>query len=511
METTRATRTLITVTLIVLHLAIAIPLASILNIWADEASTLFTTQNGLISALQNAAANEKQAPLYFWLLSLWRLIDDSIFFSRLFSIFCSVAAIAVFANVARRIVGPRGFILATAFFALHPFLFWASTETRVYSLVILLAVLLAQFFISRFLDGDGGVQKAWNKDRLCFVGAAIIGLYTNYYIGFLLVGFLAALLVTRKWPSARDYALLMIVAGIAFLPMLWVLSSQLATNTSGYQEARSVTEGLRYIWHHVLTFVLPAEIFPGEDASRFSIVRLWLVRVMIILGAYFTIRHRHSISRRTAALGVIAGMVGALMLSAYFLLGPAFVAIRHASVLFVPLILFMALLISDLFRGKSERSFKAAAIAGSAVILASFSYSLLNLYPEWVKRGDWERVGRFIQENESPGQPIVVFTAFDALALPYHYRGINEILPNEGFFDVETEAAFGTAESHRRQTERVIAQIRPEADKIWLAVNDLCLTTEACRPLENFVLANYTVEIEKEFYLEKLYLLKRKQ
>jgi hypothetical protein len=60
---------------IIFHLLIALPLAYILNIWVDEASSLYTTENGLLQAFRNVFADEKQAPLYFLLLSLWREIN----------------------------------------------------------------------------------------------------------------------------------------------------------------------------------------------------------------------------------------------------------------------------------------------------------------------------------------------------------------------------------------------------------------------------------------------------
>src|SRR2546430_3459509 len=108
-------RALSVVPLIVLHLLIVLPLAYFLNVWADEASTLFTTQHGFWAAFQNAATDEKQAALYFWIMSLWRSIDGSIFFARLFSILCSLAAISAFAGFARRIFVARTAFLATAF------------------------------------------------------------------------------------------------------------------------------------------------------------------------------------------------------------------------------------------------------------------------------------------------------------------------------------------------------------------------------------------------------------
>ena len=77
-----------------------------LNIWSDEASTLYTTQNGIFEAFSNAG-DEKQAPLYFVLLGAWRLIDDSHFFARLFSVLCSVLSIAAFFNVPGLLAGSQ--------------------------------------------------------------------------------------------------------------------------------------------------------------------------------------------------------------------------------------------------------------------------------------------------------------------------------------------------------------------------------------------------------------------
>jgi len=42
-------------------------------------------------------------------------------------------------------------------------------------------------------------------------------------------------------------------------------------------------------------------------------------------------------------------------------------------------------------------------------------------------------------------------------------------------------------------------------------VNEKCLIPNACVPLQNYIAANYTSEIEMDFYLEKVYLLRKKQ
>ena len=76
--------------IVCLNLAITVPLAAILNIWTDEAYTLNTTGKNLSYALVQAINFESQAPLYFILLNIWRSVNDSIFWARLFSIICVV-------------------------------------------------------------------------------------------------------------------------------------------------------------------------------------------------------------------------------------------------------------------------------------------------------------------------------------------------------------------------------------------------------------------------------------
>ncbi len=502
--------------LIVLHLLIVLPLAYTLNIWADEASTLYTTQHGLITAFQNAATDEKQAPLYFWILSLWRSINGSIFFARVFSVICSIFAIKMFAGLAQRVLSPRSALLATAFFAFHPYLIWASLEIRVYSLVILLSIALVRLFLAGFLEeSNSKTTMPQGKVRLLFLITAIIALYTNYYLGFLLVSFFFALLISKRWREARVYLGLMLLVATAFLPLLLTdFGAQFTANTGGFQEQRSIGKGLRHLWRHFLTFALPIEVIPDDHFSAADMIRLWAVRIGLIAVGFLSLARRNAISLTTVSLAAVTGAAFACFLVAYFVVGSDYTEIRHASVLFAPVVFFAASLLSDIFvTGERQMRFfnKAAAIAGALLVLASFSLGLITMYPNMSKRGDWARVGAFIAENESPGQPIIVFPTYEVLALPYHYHGVNKILPDERYFELEREAAAGTENSYIKQIDFFISKIPADAEMIWLAVSEKCLVTEACRPLENYVKANYTVEKEQEFYLEKVFLLKKKK
>ncbi|MDQ3798093.1 MAG: hypothetical protein M3384_01460, partial [Acidobacteriota bacterium] len=387
-------------------------------------------------------------------------------------------------------------------------------EIRGYSLVILLSVLLLKLFVENAELGMRNAESAIPRSAfriprsLLFVFFAIVALYTNYYLGFLLVGCFAALLVTRKFKEARDYFLQMLVVLAAILPLLWTIKQQFAANAAGFQADKSVVEGAKIVWNHVLTLTFPTELMPESETSLVSVIRIWLVRLGAFAACFLLARNNfRQINKDVSAFGAISLVIAAFLLLAYFLLGEVYVALRHAAVLFAPLYLFAALFLSAVLPRRSWIFF--------AVVFAFlYPYSVYKSYPQAAKRGDWIRVARFIEANEKPNQPIIVFQNYDALSLPFHYRGVNRILPDERFFEWGFEENPASEKALAKQIEFVISEIPPEADEIWLATEEICQDAEtriACQPLENFVRENYTIEKEQEFYLERVRLLRKKR
>jgi len=341
--------------IIALHLAMVLPLAYVLNIWMDEASSLFTTRDGFLHAFHSASVNEEQAPLYFWVLSLWRLIDGSIFFARLMSVLFSCVSVWIFSDVVKRFLGSRGSVFATAFFALHPLLIWASLEIRVYSLLVLLSLLLFKLFFDGFLEADEATTRRKTFARVLFLITAIVALYTNYYIGFLLLALFVPLVVLRRWSDAGIYLCMMALTALAFGPLAIQIQSQLETKTSGFIEPRSIVEGVRILWHHFLTFVLPAGIFPDLDDMLVRPIRLWIVRVALAVALIFVIKQRKDITQQTFVFFTVLVTIGLCLIGAYYLMGSQYIAIRHATVLFIPVLLFAASLTVDLLWSKTSQ------------------------------------------------------------------------------------------------------------------------------------------------------------
>jgi hypothetical protein len=99
----------------------------------DEEYALASTAHGLGYALHRAFYYELQAPVWFGLVALWRGLDPSVAFARLFSILCATATCFALRAIALRLrprLDPLPFV---ALVALNPFFIYAALEVRVYA------------------------------------------------------------------------------------------------------------------------------------------------------------------------------------------------------------------------------------------------------------------------------------------------------------------------------------------------------------------------------------------
>ncbi|MCS6873354.1 MAG: hypothetical protein N2Z23_06550 [Pyrinomonadaceae bacterium] len=481
--------------LMLTHAAIAIFLSYRLNVWADEASSLFSTEGSFLDFFRNAIVNEKQAPLYFVLLGIWRKVYDSIFFARILSLMFSLFAIKVFSNLTEKLVFDRlKANLLVTLFAIHPFLVWASTEIRMYSLTVLLSVWLIYVFVVLLEEK----ARSW----ACFVLLSALAIYVNYYLGFTLLAIFLAVLVFKK--NVKKFTIGLLTVAVLISPLFLIVVEQFFVNTSGFREEKSLVEGIKTLWNHLLTFTLPIGLFPITESDTIAVLRNWLMRIFVIILLIFSWHKGVFFSETALLFTILSTVIGFCLLLAYFFLGIDYFQVRHASVLFVPLFFLFWFLLFEALPKKILIFF-------AAVCFLAYGYSFYVEYKPMAKRGDWARVARFIEENEHPSQPIVVFRCYDALALRYHYKGLNIILPDEKFFDWGLEGERNSENAFRNQIKFVISKVPKDAVEVWLVTEQICQEqTPACRDLENFVVSNYTILLQKDFYLERVRLLRRK-
>lgn len=150
------------------------------SIWYDEGYSLYLAQQSLGDVWTNVIADH--VPLYFSLLHLWiQAVGSGEFAARYFSLLLGVLAVPLSYKTTDRLLGPRVAFLVALLSAVSPFYVYYSQETRMYTLVLLLSLLV----VYAYCGMGQGRPGSW---ILYVTSVAALG-YTHYY-GLLLPLFL---------------------------------------------------------------------------------------------------------------------------------------------------------------------------------------------------------------------------------------------------------------------------------------------------------------------------------
>lgn len=400
---------------VLLNLVITLPLAAILNVWIDEAYTLDTTALGVVHAWFEAIRFENQPPLYFVLLSLWRQLNDSIFFARFFSCLCIALTVFCGPLLSKRYLPdlhPRWLTLAIA---LNPYAIWAALEIRTYALGILLSALLLLTFCDAYL-----VDRPIKGARYGYGMLAIAALYTNYLLGALLIAQWFTLVVLRRRREIRAHFWMMMLVAVAFLPMLWPLADQVMSQTSalGPQQS-SFLATFKSVTGRVLLFAIPSE-FDWGWASLWDLLRYGALGLGIGVG----LRQWRVWREESVAIASLFGITFFVLTLVLDITDHAKVVERYGYPLFLVTLLLMFALLSLLKEHRRQVWIWSLVICGFCVL------SLANTYAPLAKKGgDWRQLAAYLETHETVNQPIAVFSAEGVLPLKYHYHGVNRLLP----------------------------------------------------------------------------------
>jgi hypothetical protein len=395
------------------HALVATILAEVLNIWIDEGYTLDTTSRTIAYAWSQAISFESQPPFYFLLMTLWRRICDTVFFARLFSVCCTTATILLAPYLSKLFLGsnvrPR---LLPALIAAHPLTLFAAVEMRRYALVLMLTSCLLIAFDKAF--GESNHALAYWK--LLYPLLALVSLYTDYFIGFVLAAQSVLLVTKRRWRGLIVQIAGMSVVAALSVPLLSPLLSQLATYE--VHEASSMSQlarAQRYLSYSLDNLLWTQWFGPLNRPAKLLLLAAAAYCVARLLRKARTARGP-SLPGGPVVLTVT--IVGSLIVAS-LVFAPSILQPKHLIVLLVPMNLaFLALLTS--FR----KELLAVAVVGFAAINL---LGCIHNFGHLAKRGDCKRVARFIQERERPNEPIVVFNAEAALGFEEYYRGLNAL------------------------------------------------------------------------------------
>jgi hypothetical protein len=407
-----------------LYLIVTTFLAWRLNLWRDEMYSLHSTSGSIRSAFDQAIHFELQPPVYFVALGLWRSIEPSAFFARIFSVICGVGTVLASAALSRRILPRTNAALAAAVVATHPLVVWAGSEIRVYALTMLMSALLAWAFVVAYLDGSRPSRFA----RWGYVALAILALHTQYYLGLLLAAFGVALLVREGRRKFAVYAWDMAIVLVSSGPLLWTAKQQLDAYRTDVG-ASSFAAPMRMVYSRYEAYLFTLNDVIDRSRSSLSALRAarWAYR-MIVAAAIVSVvvafkrRERVSLRRPSWPLIVAIAVYAPAMLLLARTAGPLAVGPRHTAGLLVPLVL--AALSIPAALGPRVSTYAAAFLVASNVP----ALALLHLGP-MAKECDCRRVAAVLSTHEADREPILVFPSEEVMPMSEYYHGRNRLVP----------------------------------------------------------------------------------
>lgn len=112
------------------------------SLWFDEIDVVVRAQRPLDQVLRTFVQSGENGPLYNILLAAWvRLVGVSEIAVRFPSAVAGLLSIPLIYLLARRVAGPTTGLLAAGLLAISPYHIWYSQEAKMYTMVVLLALL----------------------------------------------------------------------------------------------------------------------------------------------------------------------------------------------------------------------------------------------------------------------------------------------------------------------------------------------------------------------------------
>lgn len=382
-----------------------------INISEDESYTLNTTSRNVLGVVRQSYKFENQLPVYFLLLSFWRMVNSGIFFSRLFSaLSVCISAVYIF-KITKIITGKENVYWIIVLFLLNPFTVWAAFELRLYAFVVLLSSICIYSYLKFFLEE----QK---KYLYVFLIISLIGAYTQYFFIFLLFSLAVATIFLKGWKSFYKICLYLLPVAILFLPNLMFLSNQIDSQAApnkfaNFQKLNYVLSSPKYLTLG-LNYVSNSLLY---NLVRFGFLFFLILSCFKLYKNYDTWNQK--LHKRFQFI-VLTTMILILL----FFFGVFFTDIvydqKYMSVAFPFLILLFT--IFNVFSSK---------ISGSIYLLFSIYFigMLIKIYRYPVNTYDYISTAKYVEKIEHREEPILIYRANIALPFKYYYQGKNQIIP----------------------------------------------------------------------------------
>jgi 4-amino-4-deoxy-L-arabinose transferase-like glycosyltransferase len=381
--------------LIIAYLLLTIPLAYELNLGGDEGYTLESTSGNFGTTFERAVGFEGQAPLYFLFLNIWRNLNDSIFFARIFSLLAILGAVLLFINLLEVYLKNKNIIWYALLFAFNPLTIWAALEIRLYALLVFLSTLVLSIFIRR-VDPNSRPYI-----RIAFITSSIIGIYTQYYFFILPATLITIFILKNGIKKSRTFLVDFVIILLFCFPIPILAANQLQRFPQREINLSGFLLGVKKLLQYQEQIFLPIGKINNNALGRYLIRAAFFSIIISVIYNY----HKNKIKifnsfNMFPFYIIISGLIFAISTSIFIRL--ELLNIRHLIYLLPAWILLLSLIIST-----SNNKYKKYILI--IIPFVVYCFALFNEYHSMAKNGDYKRVSNYIMKHECRGQRIFIF------------------------------------------------------------------------------------------------------
>ena len=410
------------------YYSLLIFLAAYLNIWEDEVYSMNTSSESLKYAFNQSYEFELQPPVYFLLLTIWRTFSASVFWARLLSVIAVFLTQLFLYQFIKKITDQKTATFLVVLFLLNPVIIYAALEIRTFAFVLFLSVVIIISFYNTYYS-----DKITFKSRILFIVLAAAGLFTQYFVGFLLFANAVILLAGKKWKTLGSYLTDMIIPLVLLLLFIPKIMAGAGVQSSSFPEYSRTFKDFVLEIKGMAGLITFGFFLPLDFADSKVLQKVFKAGILLLLAVSLYYSDIKKSLRQLFPYLLISLIIFFFFIIVLWLYGRYAVEKKYLLVLFPAL--FMILI-------TFFRSFKPGIqYLWLFIFIMIYLVNDIGKYHELYKVKDFRSLAGFLEESEKRNEPVFVFRNISAENLEYYYNGINEIIPVPDEFSYDE--AFG--------------------------------------------------------------------
>jgi mannosyltransferase len=254
------------------------------GIWYDDAFSILLANRPIADIIRGTAA-DTMPPVYYFLLHIWGMISQQIWFLRSLNILLSTGSIYLIYILVKKLTNPKAAIIAGFLTAISPFQIFHAQELRMYVVLqnaILINIIL---FIDIFIHN---IKSSSQKMLMAgMVLSGVIALYTHNLAVFTMAALDAYLLIKKEWKKLLRLLVMQGIMVVLFIPWLIFLPGQIAKIQTAFWTPRP---GIVQIIQGILTTL--STLPQSNIGVYFAAVIIAIVFVILVQKAKFRVISR---------------------------------------------------------------------------------------------------------------------------------------------------------------------------------------------------------------------------